>query len=107
MTRKRHLNGAEKLGKCEVTPQGILPIAKYLLKRDEPRAPTAIHGPLGLKFLPLEKSNAIANCLENQFTPHVLRDQNHERRVEARVQTLLEPVDNNPQKEYDHVICRK
>jgi hypothetical protein len=32
--------------------------------------------------------------LENQFTHHDLCDENHERRVEARVQTLLEAVDN-------------
>jgi hypothetical protein len=39
-----------KIGNCEVTPQNIWPIAKFLLKRDGPRAPTAIHSPLGLKF---------------------------------------------------------
>jgi hypothetical protein len=51
---------------------------------------------LGIKFLLLEKANAIAGCLENQFTPHDLCDKNHERRVKARVQALLEAVDNNP-----------
>jgi hypothetical protein len=30
----------------------------------------AVTGPLGLQFLPLEKTNAIADCLEKQFTPH-------------------------------------
>jgi hypothetical protein len=45
---------------------------------------------------PLEKANAIADCLENQFAPHDLCDYNHERRVEARVQALLETVDNSP-----------
>jgi hypothetical protein len=64
------------------------------LKRDRPRAPTAGHGPSGLKFHPSEKANATADCLENQFTHHNLCDENHERRVEARVQTLLEAVDN-------------
>jgi hypothetical protein len=34
--------------------------------------------------------------LENQFTHHDLCDENHERRVEARVQTLLEAVDSKP-----------
>jgi hypothetical protein len=28
--------------------------------------PTAIHGPLGLKFHLLEKTNAVADCLENR-----------------------------------------
>jgi hypothetical protein len=59
-------------------------------------APTAIHGASGLKFHPFEKAKAVADCLEIQFTPHDLCDDNHEQRVEARVQTLLEAVDNNP-----------
>jgi hypothetical protein len=80
----------EKTGNCEVTPQSIWTIAKFLLKRDGPRAPTVIHGRSGIKFLPLEKANAIAECSENQFTPHDLCDENYERRVEARVQALLE-----------------
>jgi hypothetical protein len=97
MSRKKALQRWErKIGNCEITLQGIWPIAKSLLKRDGPRAPTAIHGPLGLKFLSLEKANAIADCLENQFTPHDLCDDNQEWRVEARLQALLEAVDNNP-----------
>jgi hypothetical protein len=66
------------------------------MKRDGPRAPTAIHGSSGLKFHPLEKSNAIADSLENQFAPYDLYDYNHERRVEARVQAMLETVGNSP-----------
>jgi hypothetical protein len=66
------------------------------MKRDGPRAPTAIHGSSGLKFHPLEKANAIADCLKIQFAPHDLCDYNHEWRVEARVQALLETVDNSP-----------
>jgi hypothetical protein len=97
MTRKKKLERWEtKISNTEVTPQAIWPIAKSLLKRDGPRAPTAIHGPSGIKFHPSEKDNAIADCLENQFTHHDLCDENHERRVEARVQTLLEAVDNKP-----------
>jgi hypothetical protein len=42
------------------------------------------------------KAKAIADCLENQFTPHDLCEENHERRVEARVQALLEAVDSDP-----------
>jgi hypothetical protein len=66
------------------------------LKRDGPKAPTAIHGSSGLKFHPLEKANAIADYLENLFTPHDLCEENHEWRVEARVQALLEAADDNP-----------
>jgi hypothetical protein len=33
--------------------------------------------------------------LENQFTPHDLCDENHELRVEAGVQALLEAVYND------------
>jgi hypothetical protein len=78
------------------TPQAIWLIAKSLLKRDGPKIPTAIHGASGLIFLPSEKANAIADCLEIQFTPHDLCDDNHERRVKAEVQPLLENVDKNP-----------
>jgi hypothetical protein len=43
-----------------------------------------IHGASRLKFHPLEKANTIADCLEIQFTPHDLCDENHEWRVEAK-----------------------
>jgi hypothetical protein len=49
-----------------------------------------------LTFHPLEKANAIADCLEKQFTPHGLSEENHKRQVEARVQDLLKAVDINP-----------
>jgi hypothetical protein len=55
--------------------------------------------PLGKKFHPLEKANAIADCLEKQFTPHDLCEENHEWHVEAGVQALLKAVDNDPLKE--------
>jgi hypothetical protein len=89
-----------RIGNIEVTPQAIWPIAKSLLKRDEPRAPTATYGSSGLKFHPSEKANAIADCSEIQFTPHDLCDENHERRVEARVRALLEDIDNSPPSEH-------
>jgi hypothetical protein len=95
MTRiKAHERWETKSSNAEITPQAIWPIAKSLLKSDRPRAPTAIHGASGLKFHPSHKANAIADCLEIQFTPNDLCDDNHERRVEARVQALLETVDN-------------
>jgi hypothetical protein len=85
-----------KLGNCEVTPQAIRPIAKSLIKRNEPKAQTAVHCNLGLKFHPLEYAKATADCLENQFTPHALCDDNHEWRVGARVKALFKAVYNNP-----------
>jgi hypothetical protein len=69
------------------------------VKREGPKTPTAIHGPFGHTFVPLEKPNAVSDCLENQFTPHDLCDENQKRRMEAKVQALLEVVDNNPPKE--------
>jgi hypothetical protein len=66
------------------------------MKRDRPKAPTAIHGPSGLRFLPLEKLNAIADCLENQFTLYDLCEENHEQQVEAYIQALSEAVDDSP-----------
>jgi hypothetical protein len=47
------------------------------------------------KISSVRESYAIADCLENQFTEHDLCNKNHERRVEARVQALLEAVYNN------------
>jgi hypothetical protein len=79
-----------------VTPQAIWPTAKYLLIKDRPKTPTAINGRLCLKFYPSGKAKAIADCLENQFTPHDSRDKDHKRRVEARVQALLKATDNSP-----------
>jgi hypothetical protein len=99
MTRKKALGRWEtKISNAEVTPQAIWPIAKSFLKRDGPRSPTVIHGTSGLKFLPAEKANDIADCLEIQFTPHELCDEKHERLVEAKVQALLETVDQIPLK---------
>jgi hypothetical protein len=53
---------------------------------------TKIANTFGLTFHPLEKA---ADCLENQFTLHDLCDENHKRQVEARVQTLLEAINNS------------
>jgi hypothetical protein len=78
-----------------LAPQAIWPIAKSLTNWDGPRPPTAIHCLLGLKYHLVDKANTIADCLENQFTPHDLCEENHERRVEARVQAL-QAVDSDP-----------
>jgi hypothetical protein len=97
MIRKKALEQWETaVTNTELTPPAIWPIAKSLTNRDGPRVPTAIHGLLELKYHPVDKANEIADCLENQFTPHDLCDQNHERRVEARVKALLEAADNDP-----------
>jgi hypothetical protein len=103
MTRKKALVRWEtKVGNAEVTP-----IAKSLLERDGQRASTTIHGASGHKLHMSDKANAIADCLEIQFTPHDLCDENHERRVEADVQTLLDTVDTTPPlKGLDHVTYR-
>jgi hypothetical protein len=97
MTHKKALKQCEtKISNTEVTPQAIWPIAKFLLKRDGARAPIAIHGPSGLKFNSSEKASAIVDCLENQFTHHDLCDENHERRVKTRVQSLLDTIVYKP-----------
>jgi hypothetical protein len=95
MARKKALERWETmLANTKVTPQAIWHIAKCLANRDGSRAPTTIQRPLGLNFHPQDKANAIADCLQNQFTPHDLCDENHERRVEARVQAMLEAEGN-------------
>jgi hypothetical protein len=99
MSRRKALERWEtKIANTDVTPQVIRPITKSFIKRGGPKEPTAIHGPFGLTFHPLEKANATADCLENQFTPHYLCDENHKQQVEARVQALLPAVDNKPPK---------
>jgi hypothetical protein len=91
--QKGTLQWETKIDITEITPQAIWPISKSLLQRNEPRIPTSIHGPWGLKFHPSEKANAIADSLENQLTHHDLCHETHERRVEAGVQALLKAVD--------------
>jgi hypothetical protein len=72
MTQKRLKEQWDtKMGNCEVTPQAMWPMAKAMLNRDAPKAPTVIHGYSGLKFLPLEKVNAIADSLEIRRTQHI------------------------------------
>jgi hypothetical protein len=57
----------------------------------------------GLKFIPGEKANAIADCLENHLTHHDLCDEHHERRVVTLVQEILETEDTPPTEENYHV----
>jgi hypothetical protein len=85
-----------KISNSEITHHAIWPLAKSLMKRDGPKAPTAILSPLGLKFLPLEKANVIADCLENQFSPQDLCEDYHKWQVVARIQALFKATDNNP-----------
>jgi hypothetical protein len=66
------------------------------MKGDGPKAPTAIHGPLGISYQPHEKANVIADCLENQFTSHDMCDENRERQVETTVQALPSSVGGTP-----------
>jgi hypothetical protein len=97
ITRKKVLELCEiEIGTSEVRLGLYGPMGKFRLKRVGPKTPTGIHGPSGLKFHPSEKANAVSDCLENQLTHRDLCDENHEGRVEARVQAVLEAVDNKP-----------
>jgi hypothetical protein len=78
----------------EVTHQAIRPIVK--LQREGPKAPIAIHCPLGLKYQPPEKVTTIMNYLENQFTLHDLCDKIHKNLVKATVQALIDAADDTP-----------
>jgi hypothetical protein len=65
MTRRKALKRWEtKIANTDVTPHAIWPTAKSLKKRDGPKEPTAIHGPSGITFHPLEEANTIADRLE-------------------------------------------
>jgi hypothetical protein len=71
-------------------------MANYKIPHEEgwTKGTNCNHGPFGYFHL-LEKANAIADCLENQFTPHYLCDENHKQQVEARVHALLQAIDNS------------
>jgi hypothetical protein len=102
MNRKKLIEQWDaRLGNCEVTPRAIWSIARVLLNRNAPKAPTAIHDYHGLKFLPYEKANAIADCLENRFTHHDLCEEHRQRRVEDLVQDVLETEDTAPPEKID------
>jgi hypothetical protein len=64
------------------------------MKRDGPKAPTVVHGSSGITYHLNKKANMIVVCLEKQFTSHVLCEENHERRVETKVQVLLASADD-------------
>jgi hypothetical protein len=66
------------------------------MKRDGPKAPTAVHGPLGITYHPNRKADMIVDCLGNRFTSHEPCDENHEQQVETGIQALLASVDNTP-----------
>jgi hypothetical protein len=79
MTHRKELKWWKtKVGNGGVTPQALWPIVKSLMKRDGPNAPIAVRDPSGITYNLNEKANAIADCLENQFTSHDLCDKNHE-----------------------------
>jgi hypothetical protein len=99
MTRRKAIEQCEtKIGNYEVTPQAVWPIAISHLKGGGPRASTVILGPLGLKCHLLEKANKVADCVQNHFMPHDLCDETHEEWVEVRAESVLETVDNPPEK---------
>jgi hypothetical protein len=98
MFRKRRLEICEtKLANCEVAPQAIWTIAKFLSKRGGQKEPSAVHGPLGPIFDPIAKANIIADCLENKFRARDLCDCDcdHRRHVEAQVEALWVTVDED------------
>jgi hypothetical protein len=96
MIRKRALERwVTKLGNCECTSQAPWLISKSLSKMDEPKAPSAIHCPLGPIFYPIDKANIIADCFKKQFRAHDMCDCDHKRNVEAQVEARLATVDED------------
>jgi hypothetical protein len=60
-----------------------------------PKAPSAIHGPLGPIFYPIDKANIIGDTLGSQFRAHDLCDCDHRRHMGAQVEALLATVDED------------
>jgi hypothetical protein len=54
-------------GNHEVTPQAMWTIKKSLMKREGPKAPTAVHDPLGTTNHSKQKANKILDCRESQL----------------------------------------
>jgi hypothetical protein len=97
MTQRNAIERWEaKISNSEVTPHVLWHLEKSLIKRDRSKAPTAMHSPSVFSFLPLRKANVTVDCLENQFSPHDVCEENRERRIVARVQALFEAVDDSP-----------
>jgi hypothetical protein len=61
---------------------------------------------LCLKFHPVDKAYAIADCSEKKFTAHGICDAKDERQTEATLQALLEAAAMIPLKEWDHATYR-
>jgi hypothetical protein len=95
MVWKRTLERWEtKLVNCKVTPQTIWPIVKSLTKRGGQKAPSAIYGPIGPISHPIDKTNTIPVCLENQFRA-VLCDCDHKQHVKGKVKAMLAIIDED------------
>jgi hypothetical protein len=52
-------------------------------ERHGPKAPTAIHSPLDLKYQQIEEATKSEDGLENQLTPRDLWGENYKRRMEV------------------------
>jgi hypothetical protein len=97
MTRRKALGRWEtKVCICEFIPQALWPIAKSLMERGGPKAPTVVHRTLEVTNHPNEKANVIADCLGNQFTSHARCDEKYERWVKTTVQALFASADDIP-----------
>jgi len=88
-----------KLSNAEITPHAIWPLVKSLKTGDKTKALSATHSPTGLKFLPFEKANVIADCLGTHFSPHDLCEEQQEQLVVAIIQAFFESLDYNPPEE--------
>jgi hypothetical protein len=75
-------------------------IRKLWRETRDPACKTAVNWVTkSIRRMTRKKANETAACLEIQFTPHDLCDENHEGRVEATVEALLEAADNSPLRE--------
>jgi hypothetical protein len=68
MTHRKALERWEiNIGNCEVTPQALWSIAKSIMKRDGPKEPTAVHGPLGITLSPEREGQCDCGLFRKQF----------------------------------------
>jgi hypothetical protein len=69
---------------------------KFVMKRDSPKVPTALHGPIRITYEPNEKTSMTVFCLGNQVACHGLCNKIHDRQMETRLQALITSVDDTP-----------
>jgi hypothetical protein len=69
---KDHLKDGRQIWQFAKHTSSNMTYRKTLIKSCGTKAPSAIYGPLGPIFYPIDEANIMSDCLENQFRAHDL-----------------------------------